>query len=957
MAALAFAGVGWRAGIPGPDILVAAGLLACLPLSWAAGWLMGRRAQSRLRDPEMVRDLRRLATVVEHTSNAVIGLDLGLKVLWVNEGFTRTTGWEPDECVGRPIGAVFSHPDGDPSARAALRQAAARGESCRVEMINRRKDGSAVWMNVEIQPTRDEAGRINGWIEIALDISHRKRVEDMLHKREHLMRVITDNIPARVSYWDADLRCRFVNQTFCDWFGLRRETLLEQPMSAEVFGADLWHSMEPLVQRVLGGEPQLFEHEDRSAAGVSATWLVHYLPDQDPVTGQARGVFALALDITELKTARDGALQASQAKSQFLSNMTHELRTPMNAVIGMLALLEGTPLDARQADYARKAHGAACALLDLLNDILDLSKVEAGKMALHPRPFGFDDLLRELSTILSVQVGTKPVEVVYDVDAGLPARLVGDDVRLRQILINLCGNAIKFTERGEVVVTVRRVHEQEGRARIRLSVEDSGIGMNEEELARLFQEFTQANGGTTRRFGGTGLGLSICQRLAGLMDTRIEVSSRPGHGSCFSMEVELPVETPAADLPAALQRALVIDDNPRTRAALAVQLRQLGYLADVAASFEQGMALCVSEDAGYSAALVDWGLPGLAGREGLSALRSLPGAKAANLLALATAVEREAVDAGQAGADDLLAGCVTKPVTASMLRDGLAAGDRAARAAPRPVPRKPQRLAGLSLLVAEDNLLNQQVARELLQREGAQVTIAPNGLEAVAALRDQPLAFDLVLMDLQMPVMDGFTATAQIRGMPGLGSMPVIAMTANAMDSDRQACLEGGMNGHVGKPFAIDNLVQVVLQQVGLALPRAGAPRRAVDPADALDAAGREAPPAWDRQRALENLGGDAELLESVLDLFRLSLAETLQRLPGLLDTSSREDAVRCLHTLKGHAGTIAAQRLAEAAQAAEALLQRPSADARALQACLQAVEAAARLTQAALPAAAKVAA
>ncbi len=942
---------GWTAGNWGPTALAGAGLLATALVSGAAGWLMGRRAQSRVRDPEMVRDLRRLATVVEHTSNAVLGLDLGLKVLWVNEGFTRTTGWQAAECVGRPIGEVFSHPDGDPSARAALRQAAARGESCRVEMVNRRKDGSAVWMNVEIQPTRDDAGRINGWIEIALDISHRKRVEDMLHKREHLMRVITDNIPARVSYWDADLRCRFVNQTFCDWFGLRRETLLDQPMSAEVFGSDLWLTMEPLVQRVLGGNPQLFEHEDRSATGVCATWLVHYLPDNDPVTGKTRGVFALALDITELKRARDGALQASQAKSQFLSNMTHELRTPMNAVIGMLALLEGTPLDARQADYARKAHGAACALLDLLNDVPDLSKVEAGKMTLNPRPFGFEELLSELATLLSVQVGAKPVEVVYDVDASLPARLLGDDVRLRQILINLCGNAIKFTDRGEVVVTVRRVHEQEGRARVRLSVQDSGIGMTGEELARLFQEFTQANGDTTRRFGGTGLGLSICQRLASLMGTQIEVSSQPGKGSCFTMEIDLPVEAPAPDLPDTRLRALVIDDSPRVRVALAGQLRQLGYLADVAASVEQGMALCVSEGAGYAAVLVDWSLAGLGGWEGMRTFRSLPGAQAARMLALTTALEREAMDAR-----DPLAGCVTKPATMSMLRDGLAAGDGEAPAVSQPMPQNPQRLAGLSLLVAEDNLLNQQVARELLQREGANVTIAPNGLEAVTVLRGQPLAYDLVLMDLQMPVMDGLTATAQIRSIPGLASMPVIAMTANAMDSDRQACLDAGMNGHVGKPFAIDNLVRVILQHVGQSFTLALPAQRTADPRAGVDAAKGEAP-AWDPRRALENLGGDDALLESVLDLFRQTLAEGLQQLPGLLDTRSREEAVRYLHTLKGNAGTMAAQDLAEAAQAAESMLRLPQADALAQAACLQAVHAAARRTLATLPGVTKVAA
>lgn len=916
-------------------VLVAvASLLATAVLARLAWRLARSRDRALAAARSMKADLRRLSTVVEHTSNAVVGLDLGLKVLWVNEGFTRTTGWRADECIGRPIGEVFSHPDGDHSARAALRQAAVRGESCRVELLNRRKDGSAVWMNVEIQPTWDEDGRLNGWIEIALDIHHRKQAEDNLQKREHLMRVITDNIPARVSYWDADLRCRFVNQTFCHWFGHGREEVLAMTMSAEVFGADLWRNMAPSVERVLAGQPQSFELEERSASGDATTWLVHQIPDIDPVTRRTRGLFALALNVTELKQARDAAVQASQAKSQFVANMSHELRTPMNAVLGMLQLVQHTPLTEQQHSYLSKAEGAANALLSVLNDILDFSKVEAGKMALDPRPFEVDALLRDLSVIFATSVSGKPVEFVYDIHPGLPARLVADDMRLRQVLINLGGNAVKFTARGQVTLSVRPVAVAPGQVTVEFAVTDTGVGIAPDNLQRLFQDFGQAEASTTRRFGGTGLGLAICRKLVALMGGELRVDSTPGEGSCFSFRVPLVACEGHAYGEAVNQRparrVLLVDAQPLTRQTHLQMLRMLGWQVQCAASAAQAQAALDAAPGGFDALLVDWMVDEevpLAAARTLGAQLPVGGP---SVLVLGTAEVNELLAQLEPSRQRQIAGCLTRPLTPAMIAGAVEQARAPRRDAGAAVARS-QPLSGLRLLVAEDNENNQLVARELLSAQGAQVVIARDGVEAVDCMRHDG-RFDAILMDWQMPRMDGLQACAEIRAL-GFATLPIIAMTANAMESDRTTCLAAGMNDHVAKPFVLKNLVANLLRHTR---PVAPAPAPVPVPAAAAEAVAWMDPtvslPLLDRAGALEQLGGSEALYEQLLPLFQADVRQTLEVVArALREDGDRESACRQAHTLKGTAGTVGALQLADAAREMEAALKNPPPQEQAL--------------------------
>jgi len=552
--------------------------------------------------------------------------------------------------------------------------------------------------------------------------------------------------------------------------------------------------------------------------------------------GRLVSVVQMLVDVTErhraeieLVRARVAAEAASQAKSDFLANMSHEIRTPMNGALGMLNLLLRTELTPRQLDYASKARMAAQALLAVINDVLDFSKVEAGKMELDPHRFVLSDFMRELAAILSANVGHKDVEVLFRVDPRLPAALVGDANRLRQVLLNLAGNALKFTEHGEVVLAITRGDGEPGRPRLRFEVSDTGIGIRADKLEHIFGGFSQAEQSTSRRYGGTGLGLAISRRLVTLMGGELRVDSRVGEGSRFHFELVL-AEAPAH------------------------------------------------------------------GRD-LLAERS------------------EAEIAG-------LGGYLVKPVTASMLQDAVA---EATHGAPRRRRAEggQQRLAGLRLLVVEDNGFNQQVAQELLEDEGAVVTLAGGGVEGahLATVTEPP--FDAVLMDVQMPDIDGFDATQRI-----LTSRPdslVIAMTANAMNADRQACLAAGMRDHIAKPVDLEQLVACLLRHVG----------PAVAPAPAA-AASLPAQQLLDRAAALRRLGGRQALYDRLVSSFAQGVPAEMEALRGHLRQASLSDAVRVLHTLRGLAASVGADALAamagEQEQAVRSQADVEAADLDALQ-------------------------
>ena len=627
---------------------------------------------------------------------------------------------------------------------------------------------------------------------------------------------------------------------------------------------------------------------------------------------------ALRVDVTELQQSLETAQAASRAKSQFLANMSHEIRTPMSAVMGMLQLMQHTELNDKQRDLTDKASTAARALLGVVNDILDYSKVEAGKMSLDPQPFDLDALLADLSVIVSNTLGEKRLDVVFDLDPGVPRALMGDSLRLKQGLINLCANAIKFTETGTVVLAVQQTDATEGSVQLSFEVSDTGPGMSPEQLQRLFQEYEQADASTARRHGGTGLGLMISRQLVGLMGGTLDVSSQLGQGSTFRFAVTMPIVDPvglAQAVAPALNRPAVwlVDRHPSSRRAVQRTLHALGCKVQAFSSVPaarqrldtnaEGALRCdvllmdldtsAEATANETRALIQQ-----LQRRGMGALAELP------VLTLSSC-GIEAFGQQECPLSLQWEHVLIKPLTPQTLGQALrrALSQEQATAAPRPTATP---LEGLHVLLVEDDLLNQHVAMELLRLQGADVVLEPNGQAAVARLTEQPDAFDVVLMDMEMPVLDGLAATRQIRQIAALEHLPVVAMTANISPADGQACLDAGMNAHIGKPFDVNALVRTVLERVALARSAGHPPAR-----PALAAAPTAAPTA----DTVAAHGRDAGLTTVFL-----RVAPTyLQRLGQALEQHDVAQLKALAHQVKGSAAMLGERALSAAAADLEA--------------------------------------
>jgi len=599
----------------------------------------------------------------------------------------------------------------------------------------------------------------------------------------------------------------------------------------------------------------------------------------------------------------------------------------MNAILGMSYLALQTALDGKQRGYIEKVHRSASSLLGVINDILDFSKIEAGKLDMESVDFRLEDVFDNLANLVGLRAQEKDLELLFDIQPGVPMGLKGDPLRLGQVLLNLANNAVKFTDGGEVVVGVSADDVTAERATLRFFVRDTGIGLNEEQRARLFQSFSQADASTTRRYGGTGLGLAISRRLVGLMHGEIGVDSEPGAGSTFwfTAGFERRDAEPRADASASVDdlrgmRVLAVDDNATAREILRSMLDTFQHRTEVARSGAEALAAIEAADrAGepFDVVLMDWKMPGMDGVETVRSLRALEGLHAAPRVLMVTAFGKE--ELMEQARDVALDGVLIKPVSPSMLNDGImeafgrqatATGRGAARrAAESAVQRK---LAGARVLLVEDNDTNQEIALELLGQAGILAEVADNGREALELLEEG--TFDGVLMDMQMPVMDGVTATREIRRQPRFRDLPVIAMTANAMAGDRERCLEAGMNDHIAKPINVQEMFATMAKWITpaepLDAPVAPAPGEAAAPLLAIEGV--------DTAAGLATLGGNEALYARLLGRFGDEQRDFATRARDCLDGARLEEATRLAHTLRGVAGNLGARRIAEAAKALE---------------------------------------
>lgn len=816
-------------------------------------------------------------------------------------------------------------PDGRPSmakAQEMIAMALEKGSHF-FQWTHKRVDGREFFADVLL--TRMEWGGKTILQATVRDVSERKKVEETLRESEERMRILFEYAPDAYCLSTLDGTIIDANRPALDLTGYSKEEVIGKSfigmgvISLEQFEvgttATAHRPDEPL-------ELVLNRKDGTKVTTETKTFKVE-------IKGQTL-LLSISRDITlrkkaeeELEKARGLAEAANRAKSDFLASMSHEIRTPMNGVMGMATLLADTPLNPEQQDYVASITSSADALLTIINDILDFSKVEAGKLNLERLDFDLHTTMENMNDVLGIRAREKGLEYVWLLEPNVPTQLVGDPGRLRQVIINLIGNAIKFTPKGSVDLQISLVSQTDNEAIIRFDIRDTGIGISDDKLGTLFKPFTQVDTSTTRKYGGTGLGLSISKLLAELMGGQIGAESTEGKGSTFWFTARLgkqSAECRSEEWPSDLSglRVLGVDDNPTNRKVLEHMLRAWRCRVEVVENAAMAMArlhAAVASGDPFRVAIIDIMMPEVSGETLGRMIKATPQLKDTALIAWSSSGRRdEGSELGMAGFAEYL----TKPVKQSQLFNAIvkivtreSGKVMAVPLAPTAAPASKQEPWKARILLAEDNAVNQKVATVMLGKMGYYADIASNGIEALKALEAAP--YDMVLMDVHMPEMDGLEATRRIRDAKSAVSnhlIPVVAMTASAMAGDREMCLDAGMNDYISKPVNRGELARVLERW---AVPQ---PAEKTCPPEAEVT---QTAKVFDRSALLERVGGDNEICAEILKIFLADVPERIREMEDALVRGDNETLRRGGHTIKGSAGNVGAPMLQEAAGRLEA--------------------------------------